>query len=231
MTESPFENIQDFIKQEIEIYGDQLAVNMSFVPEKEPINHNVLPESDNPATLASLEENISQCLNCSISNNRTSVVLGEGKTDSSIAVINSLYLSQDQDNKTILGGKEGELFDQILKAIKLKRNDVYLLSLLKCPLSPDLNNIAEYFKNCKGFFKKQLHLIKPKFILGLGENATLLLDTDKPFSEVRGKWFEYEGYQTMFTHHPSVLLNNVDKKRETWHDVKIFKSAIDNYSK
>ncbi len=61
----------------------------------------------------------------------------------------------------------------------------------------------------------------PKFVIALGINsAKALLKTDKLFTELRGRSFEYQGTKLRVTFHPAELLETPVLKREAWADLQ-----------
>ena len=76
---------------------------------------------------------------------------------------------------------------------------------------------------CNFILKRQLEIIKPKFILILGRiAASVLLKTEGSIANLRGKVYQISGAQAVVTYHPAALLRNASLKRSTWEDVQMF---------
>ena len=76
---------------------------------------------------------------------------------------------------------------------------------------------------CEPFLKRQLEIIAPKVIVGLGRHAVqTLLQTKTPISRLRGQWHQYHHIAFMPTFHPAYLLRryNVDTRGKVWSDLQ-----------
>ena len=118
-------------------------------------------------------------------------------------------------------GRAGQLLTKIIEACTLKREDVYILNVLKCRPPGNRTPLPHEVGNCRGFLDRQLQIIRPEYICCLGALAAqTLLQTDTPISRLRGSMQEYRGIQVMCTYHPAYLLRNPSAKREVWEDMK-----------
>ncbi len=125
--------------------------------------------------------------------------------------------------------QSGQLLDNMLAAIKLKRgHNVYITNIVKCyppgNHTPDANEIAQ----CAPYLERQIQLIQPKLIVALGETAALLLGHDATLTNLRGKLHDYRGSSSngwvkgiplIITYHPAYLLHNPLKKAKAWDDL------------
>ena len=76
--------------------------------------------------------------------------------------------------------------------------------------------------NCRGFFDRQLALIRPEFICCLGAVAAqTCCDTTEPIGRLRGRFYDYQGIRVMCTYHPAYLLRNPAAKKDVWEDMKM----------
>jgi len=102
-----------------------------------------------------------------------------------------------------------------------KREDVYICNVLKCRPPQNRNPLPEEVANCKPYLIRQLELLRPKVLVGLGKFAVqTLLGTETPISRLRGKFAEYQGIPLMPTFHPAYLLRNEADKKLVWEDMK-----------
>jgi DNA polymerase len=119
-------------------------------------------------------------------------------------------------------GRAGQLLTKIIEACQLKREDVYILNVLKCRPPGNRNPLPNEVANCRGFLDRQLALIQPEFICCLGSVAAhTLLETDTPIGRLRGKLLLYRGIPVVCTYHPAYLLRNPAAKKDTWEDMKL----------
>jgi uracil-DNA glycosylase family 4 len=119
-------------------------------------------------------------------------------------------------------GRAGQLLTKIIEACTLKREDVYILNVLKCRPPNNRPPTPEESANCKEYLDAQLDIIRPEFICCLGSTAAKnLLNTEVPISKLRGKFQTYRGIRVMCTYHPAYLLRNPDAKKDVWADMKV----------
>lgn len=173
--------------------------------------------------LNTLRDRVSLCTACELHKTRRNLVFGEGDPSAKLMFIGEAPGAEEDLQGRPFVGASGQLLTKMIQAMGLQREEVYIANILKCrpPSNRDPNRWE--IGSCFGYLKSQIELIRPRFIITLGRIAgkTLLgLPEREPFSEIRGKWQEYQGIPVMPTYHPSFLLRNPDKKREAWEDLK-----------
>ncbi len=213
------EFIEKFIHQEIELYGDELAITFSETERKSDTDQPAWQETDN---LNAFSDIINTCTLCPLAKQRNHFVFGNGNPDADIMIIGDKPGPEDDKSGLIFVGPDGKLLDKILDAIGLKRWDVYLCNLVKC--QPEENRSPQPFEidRCRPYLLKQIELIDPSFILCLGHlAATSILEKNRPMEQLRGEVIKLGERRVIVTHHPGTLLKNRDLKRETWHDVQL----------
>jgi DNA polymerase len=119
-------------------------------------------------------------------------------------------------------GRAGQLLtDIITKGMGMKRADVYIANVIKCRPPENRNPEPDEIESCEPFLVRQIELIKPRVIVGLGKFAVqLLLKSKVPIMRLRGKWHNYHGIKLMPTLHPAYLLRNPGDKKLVWQDIK-----------
>lgn len=199
-----------WLLQQKELYGDSL-----YLEKKE--NNSV----DEKTNLDEFKKQINNCQNCKLSLNRKNIVFGIGNPDADLVFIGMA----PNENEELIGepivGAEGELFDNILKAINLNRKNIYILNILKCKPPNNINIQQNEIDQCIPYLDTQLNLINPKLIIVLGEIAgQKLLQIDISLNEMRKNTYQYNGIELMVTYHPETLINNSKLKRPAWEDFK-----------
>ncbi|MCB0273108.1 MAG: uracil-DNA glycosylase, partial [Bdellovibrionales bacterium] len=113
------------------------------------------------------------------------------------------------------------LLTDILAAIGLSREDVYICNVIKCRPPKNRNPEPIEIQTCEPFLQKQIASIRPKLLLTLGKFATqTLLQTETPISKLRGEFAVYQGIELLPTYHPAYLLRNPSAKKDVWEDMK-----------
>jgi DNA polymerase len=161
------------------------------------------------------------CTKCRLAGTRTNVVFGVGNPNADLMFIGEAP-GRDEDLKgEPFVGRAGQLLTDIVKAMKLTRDDVYIANVIKCRPPENRNPEPDELDACRPFIRRQVELIQPKVIVTLGRFALQSL-TEKAYgiTSVRGQWLEYNGVKVMPTYHPAYLLRNPAAKKEVWADMK-----------
>ncbi len=173
---------------------------------------------------AHLKEQLDGCQLCSLAKIRHHLVLGEGNLKTDIVLIGEAPGEQEDLQGRPFVGKAGQLLDQMLKAIRLSREKIYITNILKCRPPHNRNPFQAEIKNCTGYLQQQLLLLQPKCLVALGKvAANYLLQTDATMGELRGNWFDYPLAQQkiplLVIYHPAYLLRSPREKRVAYDDL------------
>jgi DNA polymerase len=156
-------------------------------------------------------------------------VPGEGNPNADFMVVGEAPgATEDETGKPFVGAA-GKLLTQILEAIKLGREDVFICNVLKHRPPGNRNPEPGEVRACSPYLIRQIELVKPKVILALGTfSAQTLLDCKIPIGKLRGQIHQYHGVPVVVTYHPAALLRNPAWKRPTWEDVQIARRILDS---
>ncbi len=171
-----------------------------------------------------LHDMINNCKKCSLGETRTKFVFGVGNPNADILLVGEAPGAEEDKTGEPFVGRAGKLLTDILKAIDIKREDVFIANILKCRPPNNRTPIPEEVSTCIPYLKKQIDLIKPKLILCLGVTAANgLLNAKNSLIKMRGNVYEFHNVKLMVTYHPAALLRNPNWKKECWEDVQKFK--------
>ena len=191
----------------------------------------VTPDAPVPPmhSLADVRDAVSKCTRCALYATALNHVPGEGNPDADFMVIGEAPgQTEDEQGKPFVG-RAGQLLTQILEAIQLKRDDVFICNVLKHRPPGNRNPEPAEVKACSPYLIRQIELIRPKVILALGTfSAQTLLDTKTAIGKLRGQVHEYHGVPVVVTYHPAALLRNPAWKRPTWEDVQLARRILDS---
>jgi uracil-DNA glycosylase len=170
---------------------------------------------------------VTACQKCRLSKSRTQVVYGVGNPDADLMFIGEAPGREEDIQGEPFVGRAGQLLTDIIKAMKLTRDDVYIANVIKCRPPENRNPEPDELDECRPYIRRQVEIIQPKVIVTLGRFALQSL-TEKAFaiSSVRGQWLEYNGVRVMPTYHPAYLLRNPAAKKEVWADMKKVMSEL-----
>jgi DNA polymerase len=188
--------------------------------------------SADPVAQASRLEDIAKlaatCRKCALGHSRLNAVPGEGNPRAELVCVGEAPGATEDETGRPFVGRAGKLLDDILKAIGLARESVFICNVLKC--RPPGNRTPEPIEvaACSPYLHRQLELIGPKVILALGKPAaTTLLQSTMSLTELRGRVHRYRGIPLVVTYHPAALLRNPNWKAPTWDDVRITRRLLD----
>lgn len=185
------------------------------------------------ARLAALDRlHAANCPHCTNATGHTNLVFGEGNPDAELVFVGeSPSDAEDRAGRPFVG-PAGEKLDEMIAAMGLRREDVYIASVLKSRPPNNRTPLAQEVDRCGPYLLAQLAIIRPKAIVTLGGPATkLLLATELGITRLRGvpaavtlgaaEGSPFEA-PVMPTLHPAYLLRNytVETRRQVWSDLK-----------
>lgn len=175
-----------------------------------------------------LHSMIKECQKCSLGKTRNKFVYGVGNPNAHAMLIGEAPGADEDAQGEPFVGRAGKLLNDILKAINLNREDVYIANILKCRPPGNRDPQPLEMETCIPYLHKQIELIKPKIILCLGRVAANgLLNKKLSLGDLRNNIYEFNKVKVMVTYHPAALLRNPNWKRGCWEDVQKFKKLYD----
>lgn len=174
-----------------------------------------------------LYEECIHCQKCGLAETRTNVVFGEGARDAEVMFIGEGPGEQEDRTGRPFVGRAGQLLDDMLAMIDLKREKVFIGNMVKCrpPQNRDPLNIEQ--EACIGYLRNQVALLKPKIIVCLGRIAAMKLIKEYfKITREHGQWLEKAGVWMMAMYHPSALLRDPRKRPESFEDLKSLQAKI-----
>ena len=173
-------------------------------------------------SLAELRAAIGDCQRCKLCAGRTHLVFGVGNPRARLMFVGEgPGRDEDLQGEPFVGRAGQLLTDIITKGIGIKREDVYICNVVKCRPPENRNPEPDEVAACEPFLTRQIDLVRPEIIVGLGKFAVqTLLQSSVPISKLRGNWHSYHGIKLMPTFHPAYLLRNPADKKLVWQDIK-----------
>jgi uracil-DNA glycosylase len=208
--------------QVLQLLNDEMQWTGPFLmrpvlPEtREPIEKN-----DPADELERIRHSLGNCTSCQLASTKKNLVFGEGSQKADLMFIGEAPGAVEDETGRPFVGPAGSLLTNIISAMGLKREDVYIANILKCRPPGNRDPQPDEIEACIGCLEAQIQTINPRVIVLLGRIAAhTLLNSTTPISRLRGTFQSYKGFMTMPTYHPSYLLQNPSKKRDVWEDIK-----------
>lgn len=179
--------------------------------------------TDRRQELTVLTQEVAGCSRCSeLYSTRTQTVFGVGPLDADICFVGEAPGAEEDRTGEPFVGAAGQLLNKIIIACGMTREDVYICNTIKCRPPNNREPALDEKANCRGYFDRQLDLVKPKYIVCLGGVAAKsVLNTPIGITKLRGKFHEFRGIPVLCTFHPAYLLRNPAAKKDCWDDMKL----------
>jgi uracil-DNA glycosylase family 4 len=178
--------------------------------------------------LAEMARRLADCRRCRLCQGRTKVVFGVGNPKAKVMFVGEGPGADEDRIGEPFVGRAGQLLNEMLPSIGLRREDVYIANIVKCRPPGNRDPQPDEAAACMPFLKRQLELVSPNVIVLLGRVAArFLLGTTAPISSYRGKWTVWHGYSVLPTYHTAYLLRSPAAKRESWLDLKQLKKRLE----
>ena len=172
-------------------------------------------------TLLKIREDIGDCTRCKLHKGRNKIVFGDGNPKARLVFVGEGPGADEDKQGLPFVGRAGKLLTQMIEAMGLQRQDVYICNVVKCRPPDNRKPEDDEVSTCSPFLLRQLDVIEPKVLVCLGAVAAqTLLETHRGISQFRGEWMDWRGHKLMATYHPAYLLRNPAAKADVWKDLQ-----------
>jgi DNA polymerase len=173
--------------------------------------------------LVAIQEEIGDCTRCPLAYaGRRKIVFGDGDANARLMFVGEGPGADEDVQGLPFVGKAGQLLNNMIQAMGLKREQVYIANIVKC--RPPNNRTPEPVEanTCDQFLLQQIDVVQPEVVVALGSTAaTYLLGVKQSLSALRGRWHRCRGAKLVVTYHPAFLLRDPRMKAEAWKDLQI----------
>ena len=177
-----------------------------------------------PPELEALRSAVAACTACPLHAGRRQTVFGVGNPNADWMFVGEGPGEEEDRRGEPFVGRAGKLLDNMMRAMGLDRDTVYIANIVKCRPPGNRNPSLEEASACIRYLHRQIELIAPRLIVALGAVAAQrLLDTDQPVGALRGalKHAERLSCPVLVTYHPAYLLRSPGQKRKAWDDLQL----------
>ena len=181
-----------------------------------------------------LEKEISACKRCPLYKTACKAVPGEGPISAKVMFLGEAPGREEDLSGRPFVGRAGKLLTQLIEEIGLKREDVFITSVIKHRPPKNRQPKRQELEACKIWWQKQIKIIKPKVLVLLGRFAfDMVVDNKVSLTKSRGKFLAVQkdwGSQEVFiTYHPSAGLRFVRFKEVLKNDFKKIKERVKGF--
>ena len=193
-----------------------------------PLPAEIVPAGQRVAALEAVRAEIGDCTRCPLAYaGRHTIVFADGDPNARLMFVGEGPGADEDAQGLPFVGKAGQLLNNMITAMGLKREEVYIANIVKC--RPPGNRTPEFAEasTCSQFLLKQVDIVRPKVIVALGATAaTYLLGVRQSLSSLRGRWHSTRGAKLAVTYHPAFLLRDPRQKGEAWKDLQMVMAEL-----
>jgi len=189
--------------------------------------------SDPATALKIIREDLGDCTRCVLhKQGRKQIVFGVGNPKAELMFVGEgPGADEDQQGEPFVG-RAGQLLNNMIKAMGITREQVYIANIVKCRPPGNRTPEREECDTCSPFLMRQIAVIKPKVVVALGAVAAkTLLAMNASMMQLRGRFYDFkptgardpdwDGCKLAVTYHPAFLLRDPRQKGEAWKDLQM----------
>lgn len=187
-----------------------------------PLPAQIVPAVNRIAAMEAVRAEIGDCSRCPLAYaGRHTIVFGDGDPNARLMFVGEGPGADEDASGLPFVGKAGQLLNNMIAAMGLTREEVYIANIVKC--RPPGNRVPEFVEatTCSQFLLQQIDIVRPEVIVALGATAaTYLLGVKQSLASLRGQWHSARGAKVAVTYHPAFLLRDPRQKVEAWKDLQ-----------
>jgi len=183
--------------------------------------------------LDAIRDAIGDCKRCKLCEGRTNIVFGVGNPHAKLMFVGEGPGADEDAQGEPFVGRAGKKLNDMIRAIGLEREDVYIANIVKCRPPANRDPEPDEVATCSPFLFQQIESINPTVIVALGSPAAkTLLGTKIGITSLRGRFGSFRGIPVMPTYHPAYLLRKYteENRRAVFDDLKAARARIDEAS-
>jgi uracil-DNA glycosylase family 4 len=193
-------------------FPNTLQKNSNFFDQLERVEND---------SLLKIRDDIGDCTRCRLHKTRRHIVFADGNPKAQLVFVGEGPGADEDATGIPFVGRAGKLLTQMIQAMGLQREDVYICNVVKCRPPENRQPQPDEVATCGPYLVRQLEVVNPKVIVCLGATAAqTLLETTTGISKFRGQWQDFRGKKLLATYHPAYLLRNPSAKSEVWKDLQ-----------
>ena len=178
--------------------------------------------ADRASALQLIRDDIGDCTRCALHKGRNKIVFADGSPSARLMFVGEGPGADEDAQGLPFVGRAGQLLNNMINAMGLKREEVYIANVVKCRPPGNRTPEPEEANTCSPFLFRQIDVVRPEVIVALGATAaTYLLGARQPLAGLRGRVHSFRNSKLIVTYHPAYLLRDPRQKKEAWADLQI----------
>jgi uracil-DNA glycosylase family 4 len=178
--------------------------------------------ADRASALQLIRDEIGDCTRCALHKGRNKLVFADGDPNARLMFVGEGPGADEDAQGLPFVGRAGQLLNNMINAMGLQREQVYIANIVKCRPPGNRTPEPEEANTCSPFLFRQIDVVRPEILVALGATAaTYLLGQRQPLAGLRGRVHTVRGTKLIVTYHPAYLLRDPRQKKEAWADLQI----------
>ncbi len=202
-----------------------------------PSSAEAAPVVDKPAALRLIRQDLGDCTRCKLHRlGRKQIVFGVGNPEAELMFVGEGPGADEDEQGEPFVGRAGQLLNNMISAMGLRRQDVYIANVVKCRPPQNRTPERDECETCSPFLMRQIATVRPRIIVALGAVAAHnMLGMTDAMAKLRGRFYDFAprlprdaperaaGFSTKLavTYHPAYLLRDPRQKKEAWKDLQM----------
>jgi uracil-DNA glycosylase len=155
-----------------------------------------------------LYETIADCPSCNLARTRTRTVPGSGPITADLMLIGEGPGQREDELGLPFVGRSGQFLDQLLAAIDLDRESVYVTNIVKCRPPGNRDPEPEEIAACADYLEQQIAMVNPRVIATLGRFSMARWFPGDRISRIHGQVKQVDDRYVIPMYHPAAALRN-----------------------
>src|SRR5713226_6607754 len=191
--------------------------------------------NDPARALKIIREDLGDCTRCVLhKQGRKQIVFGVGNPNAELMFVGEGPGADEDEKGEPFVGRAGQLLNNMIKAMGIEREQVYIANIVKCRPPGNRQPEREECATCSPFLMRQIAVVKPKVLVARGATAAkTLLAMNSSMIQLRGRFYDFrpagirsndpnwDGCKLAVTYHPAFLLRDPRQKGEAWKDLQM----------
>jgi uracil-DNA glycosylase family 4 len=180
--------------------------------------------------LEAVHAEVRVCTQCSLCQTRKLTVPGDGPANAEVMFIGEAPGYWENERGLPFVGQAGQLLEELLQGIGMRRADVFICNVLKCRPPNNRDPLPEEVSACRPYLDRQLAIINPLVVVTLGRHSSARFFAPRAMRDMHGKPVKVGGaggMSVMPTYHPAAVLRMPGLRKVVDEDFRLILSLLE----
>ncbi len=134
-----------------------------------------VPAADRASALQLIRDEIGDCTRCALHKGRNKLVFADGDPNARLMFVGEGPGADEDAQGLPFVGRAGQLLNNMIAAMGLKREQVYIANIVKCRPPGNRTPEPDEANTCSQFLFRQIDVVRPQVLVALGATAATYL--------------------------------------------------------